>query len=122
MGNFKKASRSGRKNKLNLNQIDQKYGELKSICKDLSDLEIHLFTRINLEYSEKKYFTYSNLQLSYNIGVSELEIENAVNHLIDLKYFKIVPSAKNFSYLRHIEPDEANSELTKKLIFFFLSN
>ncbi len=116
MGNFKKASRSGRKNKSNLNQINQENGSFKSFYSDLNDLETNLCANITLRFLEERKFTKSNLQMAYLSGASELEIENAVNHLIDLKYLKIVPSAKNFSYLRFLEPDKALTDTWMKIV------
>jgi hypothetical protein len=117
--NFKNAPGNGRKNKSNLNQINQENGSFKSFYSDLNDLETSICANFTLRFLEERKFTMSNLQMAHLSGASELEIENAVNHLINLKYLKIVPSAKNFSYLRFLEPDKA---LTDTWMRIFLQN
>lgn len=119
MKNYKTAPRNGRKNKSNLNQINQENELFRSFYSDLNDLETNLCSNITLGFLDELKFTKSNLQMAYLSGASELEIENAVNHLIDLKYLKIVPSAKNFSYLRFLEPDKA---LTDSWVKIYLHN
>ena len=62
-------------------------------------------------FNEQQDFTVSNLHMAFLSSVSELEIGNAVNHFIKLRYFKLVPNAKKFSYLRYLEPDSAHLKL-----------
>jgi hypothetical protein len=109
--NFKSVARSNRRKK---SKLSDKHGKsfteeqaleaIKSITPELNDLEVNVFTHISAVYLKQGNFTLSDYQMAMLTGASIEDIKNAINHLIDLKYFKVIPSAENFGYLRYLEP------------------
>ena len=116
--NRRKDSRSWNKHEKSLSG-EQIYNLMKSLSPELNELEINLFANITAVYFEQNNFTLSDHQMAFITGASVEDIKIAVNHLIELEYFKIVPSAKNFGYLRYLEPDIATNCLLMKVRDFY---
>lgn len=112
-GNGRK-SRFGHRSKKDLTG-DQIVEIMRSQASELNDLEFHVFTRINAVYIEQHNFTLSDFQMASITGVCPEDIKCTIEHLIELKYFKIVPSSKNYSYLRYLELDSSTYSFYDRL-------
>jgi hypothetical protein len=111
---IKKTPKNGIEKELNSNQgwqsYEDVYEELRSICHDLTDFEFHLYVNFSVKFLIQD--STFHLPSPFN---GKLEVLNATNRLIDLKYFKILPGPRGRSDIRTIEPNQAHNHLMLKL-------